>query len=381
MNVEKEYCLDPYTQSDCNTKPSTLSPGQTVFFAVQPKFMNVDIRLILDITKGGADVYFSSSEETFVVTVNQDTGQQQVDFDRNYPIAQEPAHALYATPLKRKYLGTNSDLNLGSFPVPLTKELIVNATQQTITGYQVTEKVAKGLKTFATVSRANDILIVKNVTNRLVITLPQHQHDLRSAKFYVVVYGVGGEKEVDTFGSIFFRQDQPRIDLFVFFSVFFSCFFLFLALCVVVWKIKQGVDLRRARRRHVVEMLHMAKRPFAITTLVLHAEDEFNHDALDMPPDPTPLSPGRRKRTTKKDRYADGFDLGPLAVEPTDDGVAAVVTVMVQLPGGGIGNPVSHGEGPTHRLALGSALCLMSRIYPPASRPFHLRRRTSHMAA
>ncbi|XP_045596655.2 multiple epidermal growth factor-like domains protein 8 [Procambarus clarkii] len=380
MNVDKEYCLDPYTQNDCDTKPSTLSRGQTVFFAVQPKFMNVDIRLILDITKGGADVYFSTREDTFVVTVNQTTGQQQVEIDRSYSIADETGPIMYTSSLNRNFVGTGFDLyDVSSYTISPTKELVANTTHQTVTEYRLIEKVAEGLKTFATVSRSNEILIVKNISNRLVITLPQHQHDLRCAKFYVVVYGIGGIKVTDTFGSIFFRQDQPRIDLFVFFSVFFSCFFLFLAVCVVVWKIKQGVDERRTRRRNEQEREHMARRPFANTTLVLHAEEEFNQDVLDMPPDPTPWSPGRRKRAAKKDQFRDGFNVGPLAVEPTDDGVAAVLTVMVQLPGGGIGNSVDYGDGPTHRLALGSALCLMSRIYPPASRPFHLRRRTSHM--
>jgi len=41
-----------------------------------------------------------------------------------------------------------------------------------------------------------------------------------------------------SYGSIYFRQDQLHIDLFVFFSVFFSCFFLFLSICVLVWKVK-----------------------------------------------------------------------------------------------------------------------------------------------
>lgn len=71
------------------------------------------------------------------------------------------------------------------------------------------------------------------------------------------------------YGTVFFRQDQLHIDLFVFFSVFFSCFFLFLAACVVAWKAKQAADVRRARRRHVVEMLHMAKRPFASVPVLL----------------------------------------------------------------------------------------------------------------
>jgi len=64
-------------------------------------------------------------------------------------------------------------------------------------------------------------------------------------------------------GVIFFRQDQLHIDLFVFFSVFFACFFLFLALLVVAWKIRAEADVRRARRRHAVEMRNMAMRPFS----------------------------------------------------------------------------------------------------------------------
>lgn len=93
------------------------------------------------------------------------------------------------------------------------------------------------------------------------------------------------------YGIVFSRQDQLHIDLFVFFSVFFSCFFLFLAACVVAWKAKQAADVRRARRRHVVEMLHMAKRPFASVTLNLSAR-------------PKP----------KKSAH---YDLRPVALEPT----------------------------------------------------------------
>ena len=48
MSVEQEYCLDPETQSECySTKPQPLSNGQAVFFVVLPKFMNVDIRIVI----------------------------------------------------------------------------------------------------------------------------------------------------------------------------------------------------------------------------------------------------------------------------------------------------------------------------------------------
>lgn len=105
-------------------------------------------------------------------------------------------------------------------------------------------------------------------------------------------------------------------------------------------------------------------------------------------PEPPAWSPGRRKRTTvRKDGGVlvaagggrDNIEVGPVAVEPTDDGVAAVVTVVVQLPGFGEPDDArAETQAPTHRLALGSALSLMSRIYPAASKPFLIRRRTSH---
>lgn len=53
-------------------------PGQTVFFAVQPRFMNVDIRVIVDVTEGALDLYLSPREDTYVVHVNELTGEHVV---------------------------------------------------------------------------------------------------------------------------------------------------------------------------------------------------------------------------------------------------------------------------------------------------------------
>ena len=54
MNVDRDYCFDPDTQMNCNTEQlMPLYKGRTVFFVVQPKYLNVDIRILLDVTKGG----------------------------------------------------------------------------------------------------------------------------------------------------------------------------------------------------------------------------------------------------------------------------------------------------------------------------------------
>ena len=228
------------------------------------------------------------------------------------------------------------------------------------TQYLVVERRAEERATFLTITRRNTFLIVRNLTNRLVLTLPQDKHELGQTKFHIAL------RAIDTpypdingraaYGMIFFRQDQLHIDLFVFFSVFFSCFFLFLAACVVAWKTKQATDVRRARRRHVVEMLHMAKRPFASATLL------YDRDGNDC----SPSSPQRKGRRNKLVNFHS--DVRPVAVEPTDDGVAAVATVFIRLPGGR--------QAPV-KLALGSSLILLTRVYPVNSRAF-LRRRNSH---
>jgi len=59
-------------------KPKPLHPGQTVFFVVQPRYMNVDIRVIVDVTQGALDLYMSPSDDTFIVNVNSSTGAHTV---------------------------------------------------------------------------------------------------------------------------------------------------------------------------------------------------------------------------------------------------------------------------------------------------------------
>lgn len=322
---------------------------------------------------------------------------------------------------------------------------------------------ARGLLTHVTMADPGEFLVVRGVENRLIVRIPQSVYDLRSTRFYIVILGVGGSASASfstdtspgrkspsnvtrfalkgssseitnqgpsiTFGGIWFRQDQSRIDLFVFFTVFFSCFFLFLSSCVIIWKIKQAFDLRRARRLHAAEMKSMASRPFASVMVIL---DDFNSQSQNPIP-PKSFSTGgpyfRRETQSvevripftntssyyqqKMDRTGKGrkiikitvhmiqincirtlyfntdivkiittskevassetssektqeskdktrrdiqvrpssedpiFRLRPVAVEPTSDGQAGIVTTLIQLPGGR--------KAPV-RLSLGSTL-------------------------
>ena len=279
-------------------------------------------------------------------------------------------------------------------------ERFVNNTSDRYTlSYHIVEKMASGLTTFLTVTDAYSVVIVRGLQNRLVLTLPQDRHDLRSTRFYILIQGVGSPSTEATLGSLFFRQDQPRIDLFVFFSVFFSCFFLFLAVSVVAWKAKQAIEGRRARERQAVEMEHMARRPFATVSVYLEAivrgqaglpDSKRAGQSVGLQVHHTTLtaqlcSPLRWKRrhasrpdhhhnqhhsfhgaSTLPEQEAAGrlaganggipqprhIDIRPLAVEPTSDGVAAIATLIVQLPGGRLART---------QLTLASALVLPPR--------------------
>lgn len=196
--------------------------------------MNVDIRVIVDITQGAVDLYLSPNDSSFVVSVNTSNGAHTVELDPSY-YKHEPF---------RKIPSFDDH-----FPEKPKMSWYHEKTEYTLADYK-----AKDLATYVTVDRKNILLRVRNLRNRLVLTLPQNIHDLMHTKFYIIIRALHSGEGAASFGLIFFRQDQLHIDLFVFFSVFFSCFFLFLAACVVAWKAKQAADVRRARRRHVVEV-------------------------------------------------------------------------------------------------------------------------------
>ncbi|KAE8741134.1 hypothetical protein FOCC_FOCC013392 [Frankliniella occidentalis] len=379
MSVDLKFCLDAKLIDECKLKPKPLMPGQTVFFAVQPRFMNVDIRVMVDVTDGALDLYLSPREDTYVVHVNDATGEHIIDMDHKYIWRPEEYDTLTGGVLVStvelvpdSLMGDNVTVDRHPHPHPL------HAMGQKFIRQ---ERHAHGLTSFVTVNQKNTLLVVRNLRDRLVLTLPQDRHELGVTRFFIAL--AARNTSGPTHGMIFFRQDQLHIDLFVFFSVFFSCFFLFLAACVVGWKAKQAADIRRARRRHVVEMLHMAKRPFASATVLMdgpgpppyacvahysgalgaHSSAQGATAASVSGPSPSRKKQHRSVGGAGVVPVAGAGSLGappvranngvvPVAVELTDDGVAAVATVLVRLPGGR--------DAPV-RMALASSLILLSR--------------------
>lgn len=344
---------------ECKIKPQPLKSGQTVFFVIQPRYMNVDIRFIVDVTQGELDFYMSPNDESFVVHANGSSGHHDIFLDNRYSWQHDLVDVTSVDTLNLYPLnvhGNGSDMSIDpSMPIGLGTSHS-NCRMDTEKFFFVKDKIAKDLITYVTLYQCNSLLRVFSLKNRLVVTLPHTIHALGQTKFYIALRARAGSTA--SYGLVFFRQDQLHIHLFVFFSVFFSCFFLFLAICVLAWKAKQAADMRRARRRHVVEMLHMAKRPFGRINLTLDSPSE------------TPASHRKRSRS-KHLAQAQQLqqDIAPVALEPTADNVAAVGTVFVRLPGK---------QKSQVTLALASSLVVLTRNHTTYNRAFHRRRGSSH---
>ncbi|XP_053675074.1 multiple epidermal growth factor-like domains protein 8 [Anopheles nili] len=403
ITVESRMCFDAKTIDECKIKPQPLKPGQTVFFVIQPRYMNVDIRFIVDVTQGELDFYMSPTDESFIVKTNETTGHHDILLDSSYMWFHEHFYSERRTFFSASSYLSSSSSSSSLIPQEMHPLNIQPSEVSSMAGeknspvcggvmnerFYVTDRTARDLITYVTLRQCKSLLRVFALKNRLVVTLPHTVHALGQTKFYIALRARPGSTA--SYGLVFFRQDQLHIHLFVFFSVFFSCFFLFLAICVLAWKAKQAADMRRARRRHVVEMLHMAKRPFGRVNLSLESPSEAT------------VTPAPQRRRGRASKHASGSansnavtshgahhhhhqhhshlqqyhqqDIGPIALEPTADNYAAVGTVFVRLPGK---------QKSQMTLSLASALIVMGRSsssgHPSHSRNAsggHHRRRSS----
>ena len=311
----------------------------------------------------GVDVFFTSLDDTYMIDVDSLSGIHSVTIDPKYNYEQV------------EHQGSLRDTR--------------SATNNTDDTYVFETQHAIDFNSFITLMRPDTFLLIKNVKDRLVITLPNDIHRLKITRFYIVLQGVGSELDNETYGNIFFRQDQPHIDLFVFFSVFFSNFFLFLAICVMLWKLKQAVDARQSRQRRQQEMQHMASRPFAKADVLIEPDLPELYPPPDNIQNPAATQTGVKKGAHALPKLSSKYSLNSnsndvtsaeerqqvrhFALEPTDDGIAAIGTVFIQLPGGSCA-PVKACLGSS--LVQGSRV-LLSTVSQPPKNTVYVRRRGS----
>ncbi|XP_076804825.1 multiple epidermal growth factor-like domains protein 8 isoform X1 [Clavelina lepadiformis] len=286
--IDSKWCFDPSLESDCVTSDyrdkARLPAGQVALFAIHPFFTNVDIRILIDVTEGEVDVFVSDSDSIFDIRLNKLTGKQEVVFTEevHVPNPQSSPYQSSSGKRKKRWFTTSPDVIVsdGSTGTGIRKGEIRKLTVQ-----------AEELNNYVTFS-GTEALQARGLRDRLVVMCPHSNFELKQTTFYIIIVAQqvelpdnvssstddissrrqkrsSGPVLASATGQILFRQDLTQIDLFVFFSVFFSCFFLFLSMCIVAWKIKQAVDAQQARLAHHMQLQHMASRPFACAYVYL----------------------------------------------------------------------------------------------------------------
>uniref|UniRef100_A0A2M4CRS9 Putative attractin n=1 Tax=Anopheles darlingi TaxID=43151 RepID=A0A2M4CRS9_ANODA len=163
--------------------------------------------------------------------------------------------------------------------------------------------------------------------------------------FYVYVY----DFQPPLWIQIAFSQ-YPKLNLQQFFITFSTCFLLLLVMAAVLWKIKQHYDMFRRRQRLFVEMEQMASRPFSQVLVDIESR-EYN----ELSPMVENITAAPRKR--KKDSPS------PIALEPCEGNRAAVLSLLVRLPTGGLQHSP---PGQSAGLAVASALVTLGNPRRPS---------------
>jgi hypothetical protein len=164
--------------------------------------MNVNIRVTLDVTHGSINVYLSPKEDTFVIKqdennwihrvcfkINKKLNQSlkyhlnvQVEFDTKYSLAGDARQhssfgkvSLFAGETIKvdpdyEFTTNRSDDILEESGV---NRVISKPMGMPTSAYRFVEQEAAGFSTYYTVKDSKAILLVRNLRNRLVITLPQ----------------------------------------------------------------------------------------------------------------------------------------------------------------------------------------------------------------
>ena len=137
-------------------------------------------------------------------------------------------------------------------------------------------------------------------------------------------------------GFIKIYQSRMNIDLFVFFSVFFSSFFLFLSIGICFWKVKFAYEIHRRRRTIKHEYHKRMARPFAKIQLLIKpssipANDQ--DDNFQQLPSPVLSSSADIPLLLPSTRTEIDYSSHVVSVEPLRDQNNCYATLLFHLPG------------------------------------------------
>lgn len=272
----------------------------------------MNIRISIDVLQGDVEIFITDQDDVFKVQMNNTYQRLLV----------EPSSAGNTGNRKRRSFGDAMDF------MPSR-----SASKERITTFE---------------NYDSGVLWMYNVHSRLVITIDYRQHNLRNKKFFFVVRSSNKTgSALVTRALVYFRQDLPRIDLLLFFLVLSVILLFILSAFIIGMKIR--IEFLRNAQNQIqqIELNAMKSRPLGEYPLLFQQDEEEDimrkrKNRLHSPGNRNKVKPG-----LMCDFVIPRFVL-PLAVQETDDKLAAVVSSFIQLPK----NEISE-----YNFTIGSGIC------------------------
>ncbi|CAF0729478.1 unnamed protein product [Adineta steineri] len=294
----------------------------TILFEITPSYRNLNIRVLIGIENGFVDVICSIRNANFLVL-------------NDHRVYYEHQSLTDIEPIIRDYDLTYEDLNFGLlYSDPSDIIILRNLSSR----HRLTLLISPANIDF-TQDNLRCLLVDQPLSRIRSSDLfdPIHQSISFSLSDYRAIHLTTGSlySSIKTHGFIKIYQSRMNIDLFVFFSVFFSSFFLFLSIGICFWKVKFAYEIHRRRRTLKHEYHKRMARPFAKIQLFIKpstiiSNDEENFQQLSSPVVSSSVDIPLLLPSTRTD-----IDYSPhvVSVEPLRDQNNCYTTLLFHLPG------------------------------------------------
>ena len=237
----------------------SLPANQTTAFSFGPRsdgyfFTHVNVRAGFVVTRGLIDVYISTNHLDVKVILNRDTWTHQLSFRQGvvFLTSSSPINVL-----GRAQAGSRSIKSVSEFHRALDDSIGVSvSTGKEEESNQKGGRVRRAQQLSSLSSAQNLGLYHFAVDERLSLIIPYQQNGFQSSDFFVTVFA-----REDSEFVFYYRQDMPRLNLFVFFSIFLCLFMLVSTVFICAYQLLLFILRRRRRQRQKQRQKRRANRP------------------------------------------------------------------------------------------------------------------------
>ena len=205
------------------------------------------------VARGLIDVYISTDPLDVKVNLNRDTWTHQLAIQ---PGVNFLTRSATVNVLDGAQAHSRSIKGVSEFHGALDDSIGVSVSTKEELSSQNGGRVRRALQLSSLSSAQNLGLYHFVVDERLSLIIPYRQNDFQSSNFFITVFA-----REDSQFFFYYRQDLPRLNLFVFFSIFLCLFILVSTVFICTYQLLLFILRRRRRRRQKQRQKRRANRP------------------------------------------------------------------------------------------------------------------------